>query len=248
MRNKRKRSASASTPSSGCSTSMASASSTVPSTPASLQKTPLAGPARVSSAAQPRSENVASTCAGAAAPELATRATEWRPVICDLGDFPGYWINAKGEVLSSRRSNKPRLLRATTVKDGHLRLRLTDAGGKTHNIFAHRLVAFTYHGFPPPEKPYACHIDGNPANNCPANIYWGSPQENADDRKRHGTSARGMRHGSSKLTEAQVREVRRLAASTARSQAYIGRQFGVSHSVIGCILKGKTWGWLDHAS
>jgi len=169
-------------------------------------------------------------------------------VIYDLEDFPGYWINAEGEVLSSRNSNKPRLLRPTTVKEGHLRLRLTDLWGEAHNIFAHRLVAFTYHGFPPPGKPYACHIDGNPANNCPANIYWGSPQDNANDRMRHGTSAKGMHHGSSKLTEAQVREVKRIAASTARSQSCIGRQFGVGQATIGSILKGKTWGWLDHAS
>ena len=71
MPSRQKRSASASTPSSGSCTSMASASLMVPSTPASPPKTPLAGPARVSSAAQPRSENVASTCAGAAEHGLA---------------------------------------------------------------------------------------------------------------------------------------------------------------------------------
>ena len=191
---------------------------------------------------------MASTCVASAAPASATRATEWRPVIYDLEDFPGYWINAKGEVLSSRRSKKPRLLRPTTVKSGHLRFRLTDLWGEAHNIYAHRLVAFTYHGFPPPGKPYACHIDGNPANNCPANIYWGSPQDNANDMVRHGTSARGVRNGSNKLTQDEVREVRRIAASTDRSQACIGRQFGVSHAAIGNILKGKNWGWLDHAS
>lgn len=198
---------------------------------------------------------MASTCVASAAPASATRATEWRPVIYDLEDFPGYWINAKGEVLSSRRSKKPRLLRPTTVKSGHLRFRLTDLWGEAHNIYAHRLVAFTYHGFPPPGRPYACHIDGNPANNCPANIYWGSPQDNANDKIRHGT-CRAV------LTEAKAKSVlRRLA--TGESQSQIARDLQVSRQLINHLAtgktwrhlprsapvkSGKTWGWLDHAS
>jgi len=52
--------------------------------------------------------------------------------------------------------------------------------------------------------------------------------------------ARGERRGSAKLTESQVREVRRLFAE-GNSQAAIGRIMGVTRRTIGDIVRRKTW-------
>jgi len=51
--------------------------------------------------------------------------------------------------------------------------------------------------------------------------------------------ARGSRHGQSKLTEEQVREIKSLAGSA--SHTAIGARFGVSGSMVGYILRGDFW-------
>jgi len=64
--------------------------------------------------------------------------------------------------------------------------------------------------------------------------------------ERHGQhthrecTARGERHGSAKLTEANVREIRRLFAE-GNTKVAIGRAMGVTATNIGYIVSGKRW-------
>lgn len=57
------------------------------------------------------------------------------------------------------------------------------------------------------------------------------------DTRQH---ARGARNGSAKLTEADVREIRRLAAEGV-PQKILAVRFGVSESVISAVVRRKTW-------
>jgi hypothetical protein len=52
--------------------------------------------------------------------------------------------------------------------------------------------------------------------------------------------ARGERHPRSKLTDAQVREIRQLLVQ-GMTMAAIGDRFGVDRSTIHGIKKGRTW-------
>jgi hypothetical protein len=65
-------------------------------------------------------------------------------------------------------------------------------------------------------------------------------QEAAD----HGTTTRGERHPTAKLTSGDVKEIRALLAH-GHSQVSIGRRFGVTDSCIWHIAHGTTWGWLE---
>ena len=71
----------------------------------------------------------------------------------------------------------------------------------------------------------------------------GTHAENMADRVEHGTSNRGERCGKSKLTEAQVREIR----ADHRSQRAIAKDYGVSFVTVGNIKRGTLWGWLPVA-
>ena len=71
---------------------------------------------------------------------------------------------------------------------------------------------------------------------APWNCKWATRSEQAKNR-RH---PQGERCGSSKLTEDQVREIRRLAAE-GRSKASLGRQFGVTDAAIFKIVKRECW-------
>lgn len=71
---------------------------------------------------------------------------------------------------------------------------------------------------------------------APWNCKWATRAEQARN-KRH---PQGEKCGKNKLTENDVREIRRLAAS-GQSKASIGRRFGVTDSSIFHIINGKTW-------
>lgn len=57
--------------------------------------------------------------------------------------------------------------------------------GKINANYIHRLVLLAFKGPPPDEhRIEGCHKDGDPTNNRPSNLYWGTSVENAADRKR----------------------------------------------------------------
>ena len=57
---------------------------------------------------------------------------------------------------------------------------------------------------------------------------------------RKGRDARGEQHGQSKLTEAQVLEIRQRCAQGER-QEVLAREFGVSRPNISVIRSGRSW-------
>lgn len=83
----------------------------------------------------------------------------------------------------------------------------------------------------------ACHRNGDQIDNRLENLRWGTPQENADDRIRHGTQARGEDSAQAKLTEADVLEIR----ASALSQSALAARFGVCQSRISLIRSGRSW-------
>jgi DNA invertase Pin-like site-specific DNA recombinase len=85
------------------------------------------------------------------------------------------------------------------------------------------------------------HLDGDPTNNRAENLAWGTPQDNADDTVMHGRSTRGGRNPMAKLTEDDVREIRRLRHSGMMLHE-IGTQFGIADSTVCRIAKGVEWG------
>ena len=92
-----------------------------------------------------------------------------------------------------------------------------------------------------------CHVNGKGADNCLANLRWGTRQSNAADKLLHGTHNRGERNHQSRLSEHQVR----LARSFYQDPEYRGlmnslaKAWGVSKSAVVLAAKGKRWGWLD---
>jgi hypothetical protein len=53
--------------------------------------------------------------------------------------------------------------------------------------------------------------------------------------------ARGERHPSARLTENQVREIRRRFAAGGVTKAALGREYGIDEVSIGAVIARKTW-------
>lgn len=107
--------------------------------------------------------------------------------------------------------------------------------GERH--YVHRLVCMAWCGMPTPERSQVGHWDGSKGNNSAVNLRWVTPAENAADRARHGTLCRGEQSGTAILREVQVREI---LTSTA-SSIDLARKFGVDHSTVSGIRRGKSW-------
>lgn len=102
-----------------------------------------------------------------------------------------------------------------------------------------RLVASAFCGSPRPGD-QAAHLDGSRANDAAANLKWASAVENASHKRGHGTHVCGENHYAAKLILAQVREIRKRAASGEGSTS-ICRDYPVTLNAIREIIHRSTW-------
>lgn len=112
-----------------------------------------------------------------------------------------------------------------------------------HKIVS-RLVCEEINGPPPTPEHEAAHSCGKGHEGCvtKSHLSWKTSAENHADKLIHGTHDRGERSPRAKLTEAEVRAIRRLAG-TMRLQD-ISDRFGVCMSHVSAIIKRQRWAWL----
>ena len=93
----------------------------------------------------------------------------------------------------------------------------------------------------------ACHTCNNRDCFNPAHLYAGSAADNARDRDHDGNPTRGHLNARAKLTEDDVREIRRAIASrdqTFASVRDLAAKFGVHRNTIHRAVNGARWGHL----
>lgn len=137
------------------------------------------------------------------------------------------------------RRDTPRL-RKPTINPTHkyLQLTLVNGSGVAHTYALHRLVLLAFVG-PSPVGYESLHTNGNKQDARLSNLRYGTKLENAKDKNRHGTMAKGSNHGRSVLTEADIPRIRRLVKEI--SLAEVAAIYGVSKTTIADIRKGKIW-------
>lgn len=173
---------------------------------------------------------------------------EWRPVV---GHEGSYEVSNFGVVRSLDRTivdgiGRKRRLRGRTIKstncgDGYLLVGL----GKHVRQSVHSIVATAWIGGRP-EGLEVNHKDGNKRNNRLENLEYVSHSENI--RHAYGMGliqavppcCKGENHGGSKLSESQVREVRRMYKE-GETQSSIAIRFAVSVQLISLVVLRKRW-------
>lgn len=120
-------------------------------------------------------------------------------------------------------------------------------------VRSHR-YSYEYHKGPIPFGMCVCHKCDNPPCCNPEHLWLGTDTDNVADRNAKGRTARGDSSGSrlhpgshrgeanghAKLTEARVRQVKRLH-SIGTTRAALAARFGVGWGTIDSILAGRTW-------
>jgi hypothetical protein len=110
----------------------------------------------------------------------------WLPAV----GFEGrYEISDQGRVAGLPTINRPyrRVLAQFVDAVGYRRLGLYGADGRRVNRRVHTLIAEAFICPRPTPESVIRHLDGNPLNNDPSNLKWGTLSENVVDSIRHGT-------------------------------------------------------------
>lgn len=164
---------------------------------------------------------------------------EWRPI----PGYPSYQVSSLGRVASTGYFNKiwrkGRILKPFHDSAGYFQVGIYQPRGVKNQISVHRLVAIAFHG-PCPVGLETAHLNGIRTDNGVENLQYVTSIENQSHRVPHGTSNRGERCVTHKLSADQVLTI---AASDANPKQ-IANKLGVHQRTVRSIRRGENWSWL----
>lgn len=139
------------------------------------------------------------------------------------------------------RTTKERIMSPLTQRLGYIQIGLTKDRKRSFPL-VHRVVAETF--IPNPNGyPEVNHLDGDKKNNSVDNLAWCSKSQNMRHAVDTGLkpSSKGENNGQSKLTEEEVKEIKRLLKDGVISQRKIAERYKVTPALISLIKKLKAW-------
>lgn len=167
-------------------------------------------------------------------------------------EFPGwegsYEISSLGRVRSLDRTvvrhgngrkiearYRGKLMKRRRNPAGYPAIRLS-LDGSPKDILIHSAVCSAFHGARP-DGFEAAHLDGFKENCASSNLAWKRPVDNTADKWAHGTMLCGERHGRSKLSSDQIREIRQATGT----QAEIAARYGIAQGHVSRIKNSVKW-------
>jgi hypothetical protein len=160
-------------------------------------------------------------------------------------DHPNYEASSLGRVRSvdrtfidsiGRQYSLPGVVLRPTRQGRYLKVAL----GADNTIAVHIVVCSAFHGPRPAGKHGVAHGNGDCHDNRPSNLRWATVSENLADMVHHGTSCVGSKNGASKLTEADIRAIRKLRAANMPVKD-IAARYGTHYVHISRIVHRVIW-------
>lgn len=165
-----------------------------------------------------------------------------------IPNFSRYFVDELGNLWTTgwKGSKQTRMLKPAISPDGYMKTMIVNDQGEHKSVTVHSIVALAYYG----ERPLNYdinHIDGNKQNNHPSNLEYITHSANCKHSFDIGLQLpkKGILNGNSKLTDADVIEIRKVAANGGR---YYGRKklaekYGVSEAHIKDIVNVRRGIW-----
>lgn len=173
--------------------------------------------------------------------ELNLQTVEWR----DIPGYEGMYQVSNDGRMRSHKYGYWREMKIGKHNHGYRSVNLSK-NAQTKTWLIHRLVLLAFIGACPDEL-QVNHKNGNKADNHLGNLEYVTVSENHEHARKvlgkaiGGTSQFGIKNGSAKLTDNDVREIRRLLAEGNLSQEKIAKMFGINQTKISNIKLGKNW-------
>jgi len=127
---------------------------------------------------------------------------------------------------------------AAKFSNGYGAFRLGDRQLKAHRF------SYATHVGPIPDGLHVCHKCDVKACVNPDHLFLGTAADNQADmvsKGRQGRRGLAMRDRAPKLTAETAAEIRRRYAAGGIRQIDLGREFGVSQTMVGLIVRGERW-------
>jgi hypothetical protein len=144
--------------------------------------------------------------------------------------FPGYIVSSDGDVYGPRKK-----LRGQKDGGGYTRVGLYRNGVRTPRSI-HSLVVEAFHGPRPSPNYDPDHVNHIRDDNRASNLRWLPAVEN----RRFGGGGKGEDNANSRLTDEDVREIRRRRELGEQCTA-LGAEFGITKTMVSFIARGKSW-------
>lgn len=176
--------------------------------------------------------------------DTTTIAEVWKPVV---GYEGVYEVSNRGSVRRIYRTHKPNrgmtgIRKPTMNHKGYLSVALT-MNGIEKKAWIHRSVLWAHVGPPPSSKHQCNHKNGIKTDNRVENLEWVTPSENVAHSfavfGRKTVNLRGEKHGSAKLTDADVRIIAERYVKRGASRS-LAEEYGVSRNTIWLIGSGRS--------
>ena len=182
---------------------------------------------------------------------------EWK----DVEGFPNYLVSSEGRIWS-----KTRIIKRPSgnyLRHGHFMEGRDDTHGyltvgiknkkQRKNVKIHRLVAIAFLENPE-NKREVNHINGIKTDNRKLNLEWMTSKENKSHAwnmglytKQDRSKLSGENNPTSKFTEDQVREIRRIYRQGGITQKALGKLYNTSQAQIYYIVNRITWKNIEEA-
>jgi hypothetical protein len=162
----------------------------------------------------------------------------WNRQMKRIQNHPDYYIDETGNVWSIKSGILCQLNPPLNNHGYKQAVLCTD--GKRHPSRVHRLVADAF--IPNPDNlPEVNHKDGDKTNNHVNNLEWCTHATNMKHASSTGlVNNKGERHGMAKLDTSAVAFIRQYPRHHGY-QRVLAEKFGVSRSLIGCVVNGHGW-------
>lgn len=178
---------------------------------------------------------------------ISYRDEEWKDLeLENLQERSKYKISNYGRIISYYYSEEGQLLKLGKV-NGYHSFTLKNKDGKRLYMYVHRLVAMHFLKKDSEDEKFVIHLDNNRHNNYYRNLKWATQSEQFYHHQKINPELvekfkpKGDRAWS-KLTEVEVKIIKRKLQSGKTKRKVIARQFGISEMQLSRISTGENWG------
>jgi len=139
-------------------------------------------------------------------------------------DWP-YEVDEEGWIYRTGKSNSTTVgykISRRLSPDKYWKCSLSKPGARCTQFSVHTVVCMAWHG-PRPAGMQTRHLDGDKNNNRPDNLCWGTPEENQEDARRHGSHLSGEDNPMNVYPDSVVKALRK------RHQAHLKARNKAGH-------------------